>query len=44
MPRLLIAMLFAVLSQQASAQAQGDVLRVGVTEVPPFVIQEPDGS
>ncbi|MEN2506472.1 transporter substrate-binding domain-containing protein [Stutzerimonas stutzeri] len=44
MPRLLIVMLFAVLSQQANAQAQDDLLRVGVTEVPPFVIQEPDGS
>jgi len=43
-PRFLIALLFALLSQQAAAQSQGDVLRVGITEVPPFVIQEADGS
>ncbi|WP_407294545.1 transporter substrate-binding domain-containing protein [Stutzerimonas zhaodongensis] len=44
MPRLLIALLFALLSQQTIAQSQDDILRVGITEVPPFVIHEPDGS
>ena len=43
MPRFLIVLLFALLSQQATAQSQGEVLRVGITEVPPFVIQEADG-
>jgi|TARA_R100000541_G_scaffold2163_18_gene7873 ABC-type amino acid transport substrate-binding protein len=42
-PRFLIVLLFALLSQQATAQSQGEVLRVGITEVPPFVIQEADG-
>lgn len=43
MPKFLIVLLFALFSQHAAAQSQRDVLRVGITEVPPFVIQEADG-
>ncbi|WP_313089037.1 transporter substrate-binding domain-containing protein [Pseudomonas sp.] len=43
MPGLLIALLFAILSSPAFAQPAPEVLRVGITEVPPFVIHEPDG-
>ncbi len=44
MQRFLTALLFAVMGQQAIAQSGDEVLRVGITEVPPFVIHEADGS
>lgn len=44
MPRILIALLFTLACGTTLAQTQPDVLRVGITEVPPFVIHEADGS
>ena len=45
MLRAFIVVWLALLGLNASAAESGDpVLRVGITEVPPFVIKEPDGS
>lgn len=45
MPRILIILLLCLLGLPAAAQeASAPVLRVGINEVPPFVIREPDGS
>jgi len=45
MLRVLIVLWLALLGVNASAaQSSAPVLRVGITEVPPFVIKEPDGS
>lgn len=45
MPRILSVLLFGLLGlNAAAAQASEPLLRVGISEVPPFVIQEPDGS
>lgn len=45
MPRILISLLLCLLGLPAAAQeSSAPVLRVGINEVPPFVIQEPDGS
>ena len=45
MPRFLIVLWMALLGLNAAAAESPDpVLRVGITEVPPFVIKEPDGS
>ncbi|WPC04935.1 transporter substrate-binding domain-containing protein [Pseudomonas benzenivorans] len=45
MPRILSAVLLWVLALPSwAAEPSGPLLRVGITEVPPFVIQEPDGS
>lgn len=45
MLRILIVLWLALLGLNATAAQPGDpVLRVGITEVPPFVIKEPDGS
>jgi ABC-type amino acid transport substrate-binding protein len=44
-PRILISLLLCLLGLPAAAQeSSAPVLRVGINEVPPFVIQEPDGS
>lgn len=43
MARMLIGLIFSLLSSPLLAQPAPEVLRVGITEVPPFVIQEPDG-
>lgn len=45
MPRILIILLLCLLGLPAAAQeSSAPVLRVGINEVPPFVIREPDGS
>ena len=45
MPRFLIVLWMALLGLNATAAEPTDpLLRVGITEVPPFVIKEPDGS
>lgn len=45
MPRILIVLLLGLLGlNAAAAESSAPVLRVGISEVPPFVIQEPDGS
>ena len=45
MPRVLIVLWLMLLGLNAmAAEPSEPVLRVGITEVPPFVIKEPDGS
>lgn len=45
MPRVLIALWLMLLGfNAAAAEPNEPVLRVGISEVPPFVIKEPDGS
>lgn len=45
MPRFLSGLLLCLISAIAAAQeSQSPLLRVGLSEVPPFVIHEPDGS
>ncbi|WP_339408991.1 transporter substrate-binding domain-containing protein [Pseudomonas sp. EA_35y_Pfl2_R5] len=45
MPRVLIVLWLMLLGLNAvAAEPSEPVLRVGITEVPPFVVKEPDGS
>lgn len=44
MTKALIALLMCLLGTALAAQEPPPTLRVGITEVPPFVIQEADGS
>ncbi|MGK9066077.1 transporter substrate-binding domain-containing protein [Stutzerimonas chloritidismutans] len=44
MARLFIGLLITLLASPLLAQPAPEVLRVGITEVPPFVIQEADGG